>query len=381
MMHILVVEDDANLRLAVQIALQRDGYEVQEAGDGQQALQRIADGLYDAAIVDFQIPPPDGLEVLKQLHAYQPRCVRILMSGALDLPVVMHAVNRGEVSRIIAKPFHLGEIQTTVKEAIGARTRLEELCVGVRHNGFELQRRHLEECFSGELLRLALQPIVEAETGNVHGYEALLRSRHGVLDTPMKVIAAAESHGMLGRLGDWVASAAARWLRDPSLETNLFVNVHPNELGDFTQAQRRFEILKPWSDRVVVEITERGNVLELSEWQQAIEWLSQSGFRIAVDDLGAGYNSLAVLAELQPEFMKVDMSIVRHIDREERKQRLVDLLACFAKATHSRLVLEGIETHAEAEVARRLGADLLQGYLLGRPAFTLSEEPVGAGCR
>lgn len=371
MTRVLVVEDDANVRLAVRIALQRDGHEIQEAADGNEALRKAADGLYDAAIVDFQIPAPDGLEVLKQLHAFQPRCVRILMSGALDLPLVMHAVNRGEVSRIIAKPFHLDEIQTTLREAIAARTRLEELCVGARHSDFELQRQHLEECFGGDLLRLALQPIVEADSGRVHGYEALLRSRHEVLDSPMKIIAAAEAHDMLGRVGDWVTAAAARWLQELPAEANLFINVHPNELSDFETARHRFERLARWSERVVVEITERGNVLELSGWRQALEWLSLSGFRIAVDDLGAGYNSLSVLAELQPAFMKVDMSIVHHMDREERKQRLVDLLARFARATDSRLILEGIETDAEATVARHLGADLLQGYLLGRPAFTV----------
>ncbi len=371
MMRVLVVEDDANLRLAVRIALERDGYEVHEAGDGSEALQKAVDGLYDAAIVDFQIPPPDGLEVLKQLHAFQPRCVRILMSGALDLPVVMHAVNRGEVSRIIAKPFRLDEIKSTVENAITARNRLEELCVGARNDGLEQQRRHLDECFRDELLQLALQPIVAAESGKVCGYEALLRSRHAVLDTPMKIIAAAEAHAMLGRVGDWVASAAALWLEELPADTNLFINVHPSELSDFEAARRRFEQLRRWTGRVVLEITERGNVLELCGWQQAIEWLTSAGFRIAVDDLGSGYNSLSVLAELQPAFMKVDMSIVRHMDREERKQRLVDLLVRFAKATNSQLVLEGIETNGEAAVARQLGADLLQGYLLGKPAFTV----------
>ena len=138
MMRVLVVEDDANLRMAIRIGLQRRDYEVDEAADGNEALRKAAAGLYDAAIVDFQIPPPDGLEILKQLHAFQPRCVRVLMSGVLDLPVVMHAVNRGEVSRIIAKPFHLDEMQGTVEEAIAARTRLEELCIGARNDGFEL---------------------------------------------------------------------------------------------------------------------------------------------------------------------------------------------------------------------------------------------------
>lgn len=370
-MRVLVVEDDANLRLALRSALEKKGYGIQEAENGGAALQRVTEGDYDAAVVDFQLPPPDGLEVLKQLSRVQPRCVRVLMSGALDLPVVMSAVNRGEVSRIIAKPFRLEAILTALEEAISARTRMEELCVGARRDGFELQRRHLEECFGSDLLRLAVQPIVDADTGAVHGYEALLRSRHTVLDTPMRIIAAAESHDMLGRLGDWVTSAAVRWLDVLPATANLFINVHPNELSDLEAGRRRYEILRPWTERVVLEITERGSVLELAGWQEALEWLTSAGFRIAVDDLGSGYNSLSVLAELKPAFMKVDMSIVHDIDREERKQRLVDLLARFARATESRLILEGIETNGEAGTARRLGVELLQGYLFGRPSFTV----------
>ena len=121
----------------------------------------------------------------------------------------------------------------------------------------------------------------------------------------------------------------------------------------------------------MIEITERSNVLEQRDWGDAIEWLSGAGFRIAIDDLGSGYNSLSVLADLQPAFMKVDMSIVRNIDREERKQRLVELLRRFAQAIDSRVVLEGIESEADAATPRRLGVDLLQGYPFGRPSLTL----------
>ena len=97
-----------------------------------------------------------------------------------------------------------------------------------------------------------------------------------------------------------------------------------------------------------------------------------TGFRIAIiDDLGSGENSRSVLAELQPAFMPVDMRIVRNLDREERKQRRLELLRRFAQATDSRVVLEGLETEAEAATARRLGVDLLQGYLFGRPSLTL----------
>ncbi len=145
------------------------------------------------------------------------------------------------------------------------------------------------------------------------------------------------------------------------------MNVHPGELSDAEAVRCRYQQLKPWARRVVLEITERSHVLEMDTWRSAVDSLTQTGFRIAVDDLGSGYNSLSVLAGLRPQFMKVDRSIVEQIERDDRKQRLVQLLVVFAKATGTQLIVEGIETEEEARVVTRMGADLLQGYLCGRP--------------
>ena len=372
MARVLVVDDDSNLRRVLSLMLQRSGYQVDEASDGLEALQKATASSYDAAVVDYQMPAPDGLEVLGQLREIQPRCVRVLMSGALDLPVVMHAVNRGEVSRVLQKPFPRQLIVSTLEEAISARARLEELCVGARSDGVESQRRQLEECLSGDFLKLALQPVVAARDGGLRGYEALLRSAHPTLDTPTRIIAASEAHDLLGRLADRVAQLACSWLRVLPPELSFFVNVHPAELSDVQAVRRRFTVLKPWANRVVLEITERSHVQQMIGWRHTLDALTAEGFRIAVDDLGAGYNSLSILAELQPSFVKVDMSIVRHIDREERKQRLMDLLSRFARATNTQLIVEGIETAEEAAVVKRIGVDLLQGYLFGRPSLSIA---------
>ncbi|MGH8258323.1 MAG: EAL domain-containing protein [Steroidobacteraceae bacterium] len=368
MAHILVVDDDAGLRHMLRIVLQRSGHRVELAEDGSGALRKATLDSYDAAIVDYQMPPPDGVELLTRLREIQPRCVRVLMSGALDLPVVVEAINRGEIARVIQKPFHQRMIVDALEEAIATHHRLEQLCIGALSEDFESQRRHLEECLSGDTLNLALQPIVTAGDASLYGYEALLRSGHPVLDTAMRVVAAAETQDLLDRLADRVAQCALAALETLPDGVNLFLNVHPGELADVDRLCQRFERLRPWAHRVVAEITERSHVLQIGDWRAAVDDLTAKGFRVAVDDLGAGYNSLSVLAELKPAFIKVDMSIIRNIDLDERKQRLVEMLSRFAGATGAHLVVEGIETEAEAGVVRRLGADLLQGFLFGRPA-------------
>jgi EAL domain-containing protein (putative c-di-GMP-specific phosphodiesterase class I)/ActR/RegA family two-component response regulator len=369
MSRILVVDDDAGLRDVLRVILSRVGHEVETAVDGRDALAKAVSADYDAAVVDYQIPPPNGLDVLQRLRDIQPKCVRLLMSGTLDLPVVEDAVNRGEIARVIRKPFDGQSLVSALDGAIAGRERLRDAYIGSLREGFDRQRRQLEECLSSDTLTLALQPIVRAGDSLVAGYEALLRSRHPGFDTPLALIAAAESHGMLGRVADRVAERVARVLEAMPANLSLFVNAHPAELSDADGLRRRFGRLGAFAERIVIEITERTDVLQIMNWHDSVDFLTGAGFRIAVDDLGAGYNSLSVLAELHPAFAKVDMTIVRNIDSDMRKQRLVELLAHVARATDAQLIVEGIETQAEAAVVRRLGADYLQGFLFGRPTI------------
>ena len=371
MSRILVVDDDAGVRDILRSVLLRIGHAVETAADGTEALVKAVSADYDAAVVDYQIPPPNGLDVLSRLRDIQPKCVRLLMSGTLDLPVVEDAVNRGEIARVIRKPFDRDSFINALDTAITGRAKLRDAYIGALREGFDLQRRQLEECLSADALALALQPIVHAGDSAVQGYEALLRSRHPGFDTPLALVSAAESQGMLGRLADRVAEHAARSLAAMPGDLTLFINAHPAEFADENAVRLRFGRLLPWAERIVIEITERSDVLQIMNWHHALDFLTGAGFRIAVDDVGAGYNSLSVLAELHPAFAKVDMTIVRNIDSDMRKQRLLELLVHVARATQAQLVVEGIETRAEAAVVTRLGADYLQGFLFGHPAIGL----------
>jgi EAL domain-containing protein (putative c-di-GMP-specific phosphodiesterase class I) len=102
-------------------------------------------------------------------------------------------------------------------------------------------------------------------------------------------------------------------------------------------------------------------------WQESTRRLRALGFALAVDDVGSGYNSLAVLANLKPEFLKIDMGLVRDVHLDSSKQRLVELLCQFARATGATVVAEGIEKQEEADVVIAAGVSLMQGYLFGKP--------------
>jgi EAL domain-containing protein (putative c-di-GMP-specific phosphodiesterase class I) len=231
------------------------------------------------------------------------------------------------------------------------------------------RRRWFQECLDGDLLRLAVQPIVRtAAPHETVAVECLLRSRHPVLSGPMQILDAVESTERVFELGRVVNRLAARWAETLPADLLIFVNVHPAQLGD-PAVLERFAPLLPHAARIVLEITERKSLTDVKNWEAATSGLEEAGFQFAVDDLGAGYNGLSLLADLRPTFIKVDMSIVRNVHREPRKQRLVDFLVNFANSTSAQLVAEGVETVEEADALIGCGVHLLQGHYFARPSL------------
>ena len=369
-MRVLLVDDEAMILRLETTILERAGYEVETACDGHEGLGLAARRPFDVAIVDYDMPSVDGLDVLRELRELQPNCQRILCSGNLNLPVVMEAVNRGEISRVIQKPVTPHELLETVNDSIAARERANQLRERFRDAMATSSRIAIEECLVGDQLQLALQPIVRADDSSVVAYEGLIRSTHAILDTPIEVLRAAEEHGLLARLGLLVAGRAAEWLDRMPRPLQLFLNMHPKELTDPEALTGRLDVLDGYASRVVAEITERTYMLDLESWSESVQLLTDRGFGIAVDDLGSGYNSLAVLAELQPRYIKIDMGIVRSVDRDPRKQRLIEMLARFASSTDALLIAEGIETPEEARALRECGTHLMQGFHFGHPSLS-----------
>jgi EAL domain-containing protein (putative c-di-GMP-specific phosphodiesterase class I) len=146
----------------------------------------------------------------------------------------------------------------------------------------------------------------------------------------------------------------------------VFVNIHGYDLED----DRLLSPEAPLSRiaaRVVLEITERASVAEIKDLAQRIQRLRDLGFRIAVDDLGAGYAGLTSFAQLRPDIVKIDMSLIRDVDKEPTKERLVRSLTDLCREMKIQAVCEGVETLAELETLVRVGCDLFQGYYFARP--------------
>jgi EAL domain-containing protein (putative c-di-GMP-specific phosphodiesterase class I) len=218
---------------------------------------------------------------------------------------------------------------------------------------------------------IAYQPIVLASDSSVFAQEALLRTNDSTLPDPTALLDAAERTGRLSELGQLVRSCAAAQIERAPSDWSFFINVHPHEISAIDLLMHG--PMRELSGRIVLEITERASLDQIPNAHAAIAQLRKCGYRIAIDDLGAGYSGLSSFAELEPEFVKFDMSLVREIDKRATKQRLVAAISAMCKGIGTRVVAEGVETEAERATLIELGCELLQGHLFARPGPAFPE--------
>ena len=234
-------------------------------------------------------------------------------------------------------------------------------------------RQQVAELLEKGLIRTLFQPIVDAHTGDVIAYEALSRGPDGhPLEKPEELLRAAAVAGFGSDVDwemRWLASNRARQFLDPA-DTLLFVNAAAAHLmPDSGPKHKRWDSPNVWPrGRTVTEATERAPISDVPDFLEARTEARESGHRFALDDAGAGYAGLAALALLAPEFVKIDMALVRDCDKDPLKQAIIGSLVHFVQRTGAKLIAEGVETPEELEVIRRLGVNFVQGFLFARPA-------------
>jgi EAL domain-containing protein (putative c-di-GMP-specific phosphodiesterase class I) len=229
-------------------------------------------------------------------------------------------------------------------------------------------RSDLEASFERAIegLWMAYHPIVRCSTQALFGYEALMRTSDTSLPTPGTILNAAESLGRLDDLGRTVRARVAEQLAQAPEEAVLFVNVHARDLEDKTLTWSSTPLAQV-ANRVVLELAERAALDKIDNLPMRIQELREMGFRIAIDDLGAGYAGLTSFALLEPEFIKLDISLIRDVDRSRTKQKLIQTMTSLARDMGMLVVAEGVETLEERATVIELGCDFVQGFLLARP--------------
>jgi EAL domain-containing protein (putative c-di-GMP-specific phosphodiesterase class I) len=218
-------------------------------------------------------------------------------------------------------------------------------------------------------LTMHYQPIVRAVDRTRFGYEALLRTTDKSLPHPGAVLDAAERLEKIQKLGRAVrGQIAQRFAAEPTERGVVFLNLHLLDLHD-KQLTSSFAPLSKIASRVTLEITERTSLDGQADIRYRVAELRELGFKIAIDDLGGGHARMGEFTLTDTDFVKLDMSLVRDIDRQPMKQRLAKSITEMCRDHGAKVIGEGVETEAEAQTLVDLGCDLLQGYFIARPAL------------
>lgn len=234
-------------------------------------------------------------------------------------------------------------------------------------------KEELNKLIEQEMVTYYFQPIVEAATGRVYAYEALMRSNLETIPSVKEVLTLARQEFKLRHIErlTWFQSMKAFMdFRDKKIispECKVFINTIPNQILPPEDCQMFEKLFKEGLANIVQEVTEEEKMNEEIQ-EQKIELMRQWGAEIAIDDYGTGYNSQTVLLALTPDYVKVDMSMVRNIDRDDKKRSLVKNTISYARERDIRVIAEGVETYDELKVLVELGADYLQGYYYGKPS-------------
>ena len=255
-------------------------------------------------------------------------------------------------------------IQQAVAEAV-ASSLME------REEKDESRRAELGRMIDSSAIRSVFHPVVSLGDGQVMGHEALTRPtvRCGFVSVE-ELFAFAESTEMLVDFERLCRATAIRSVAQVESPGLLFLNcsapaVEDSEWGDGgVEGQLASSGLAPRD--VVVEITERVAVDDRDSFRAALRLLKERGYRVAIDDMGAGHASLQTLAEIEPDFLKFDASLVRDIDKSSIKQSLLESLRSLAEKIRARVIAEGVEREEERQTLVALGIELGQGFLFYR---------------
>lgn len=370
---ILAVDDDPDMLRLLGSALGRAGYRTHDAQSGIEALAILQKERVDAVITDLAMPGMSGLEFVRHVRDRDPELPILVITGAPAIDSAIESIDVG-VFRYLTKPITPAEIVRATSDAVHARALAQARRAAYSHvvntSPSEPSRETLLHAL--ETAWLAAQPIVQLEEQRVVAYEVLLRTKSTELPHPGAVFGAAEALGMVPTVARVIRKHAVTVAEQLPEGTLLFLNLHPLELLDDSLFQSSSP-LSLQADRIILEMTERTSLESIPDARSRVAALKELGFGIALDDMGAGYAGLTSFAMLEPEYVKIDLGLVRNVDTEPMKQTLIRTIVRLTQEVGIDVIAEGVETKAEAEALRQIGCTLLQGYFFARPAPPFAE--------
>ena len=300
---VLVVDDEPLMQKLLTRLLRSRGYEVIVSGGDADTPAVIARGGFDLVITDLHMPRLNGMGVLRLVRDKDPDLPVILVTAAPTTETAMSAVKL-RATAYLTKPIDSTRLAEEVQQALAMAelSRVRREAHSLLAADGDSERKELNAGFDRALagLFMVYQPIVSFGDRRAFGYEALVRSSEPTLPHPGALFGAAEK---LGRAQDLGRIIRRKCLQPELVEgTHLFVNLHADDLLD-DELYETDSVFGRSAQRIVLEITERAQLEGVKDAEERVQRLRSLGFRIAVDDIGAGYSGLNSFALLKPDIV------------------------------------------------------------------------------
>lgn len=372
---VVIVDDDEDVRLTLERLLgARPEIEVlATAADADGAIGLAAETQPDVALVDYDMPG-GGAHAVRGILERSPDTRVVALSGAADTESTTAMLSAGAGSYLVkgAAPDDIiaavmrasrgesilsAEVAGAVMGELAAHLEQSRAADAERGRLVERVRNVIDE----SLLFPAFQPLVELDGERVVAYEALCRFPAHFGTPPARWFADSAKVGLRAELELAAATAALESYKAHGGSEYLAVNASPDVVAPVAE-------LGSWlGSRLIVEVTEHAAIKDYEAVAEGLSRYRSAGVRLAVDDAGAGFASFRHVLELEPDYIKLDASLVRGIDTDRSRRALARGLIGFAKELGIATVAEGVESPAELETLRALGVDLVQGWLTGAP--------------
>ena len=301
------------------------------------------------------------------------RLHRVLESYINKVNVEMNLIRGLEIhlgyTEVILREEQMVEsiVYTAVKEA-------NQMAKGANDIGYQARRLELQRIVFERDINMVYQPIVSLRNGQTLGYEALARGpSDSFFSSPANLFTFAEQYNLTYNLEMLCREKGIESFRKNN-DDKLFLNINPQVLNESVSA--RGSILGRLQQRgieprnVVMELTERSAIIDYQQFTKVIDYYRRQGLMLAIDDVGTGYSNLQTVAELRPEYIKIDMSLIRGVNFSPSKKALLETIVNFAERINARLIAEGVETLEELKSLMEIGVSYGQGYLIARPSPT-----------
>lgn len=380
---VLLIEDDTFVARSLIRIMNQEGYQVVHVGSGASAVEKVMSRSFDAVISDLNLPGASGVDVLNVVRAYDPRVPLVLMTGAPTVDTAIEACSLGvleylvkptpreQLVRVLGRiakarraPRHADDVQTIPPPAFAATVPAMPASLAAISGVGPSTRTVYERALA--TLNVELEPIADAKTKKLVGYAARMSSSEETMTTEAALVEAAERLDCLVGLRRRVRDLAVKAFAGAPPDALLFIDVHSSDLKD-SDLYSPEPPLARIAERVVLQVHAKGlSVEDLSARASVLRFV---GFRLAVADLDPARASLTEVANLSPEFVKIDARLVRGLDGAPPRRRVVAALASMCRALDAVAIAEGVSTAEECDALVEAGCAVVQGPLVRRHAL------------